>query len=100
MSEKIPRETIQKVLEAGAQAPSGENAQPWKFGIRGDKVYVFNIQERDQSPYNFRQRASFFAHGTLLENITIASSFFGYVTRVELFPEKNNPDLVAIVSFD
>ncbi|MEK7193695.1 MAG: nitroreductase family protein [Patescibacteria group bacterium] len=27
----IPRETIQKILESGVQAPSGSNSQPWKF---------------------------------------------------------------------
>lgn len=32
-SEEVPEEVLLKVLEAGRQAPSGENAQPWRFII-------------------------------------------------------------------
>ncbi len=92
------RDAIQKILEIAVQAPSGENAQPWKFGIRDNQIHVFNIPERDQSPYNFRQRGSYVAHGTLLENILIASSALGFEAKFSLFPEKNDPDLVAVVS--
>lgn len=92
------RNDIQKILEIAVQAPSGENAQPWKFGVRGDKVHVFNIPERDQSPYNFRQRGSFVAHGALLENISIVSSQLGYETNFVIFPDKNDRDLIAVIT--
>lgn len=96
----ITQETIQKILEVAVNAPSGENAQPWKFGIRGNKIHIFNIPERDQSPYNFRQRGSYVAHGTLLENIIISASAFGYSAHLQVFPDKNDPDLVAVVSLE
>ena len=93
----IPRDTIVKILEESVQAPSGENAQPWRFGIRGEEIHVFNIPERDQSPYNFRQRASYVADGTVIENISLVAPAMGYYAAIELFPDKTNPDLVAIV---
>lgn len=32
----VPRELLEKVLEAGVQAPSGQNTQPWKFLVLED----------------------------------------------------------------
>jgi hypothetical protein len=94
----IPRETIRKILEESVQAPSGENAQPWRFGIRGNEIHVMNIPERDRSPYNFRQRASFVANGTVIENISIVASAHGHDSEIALFPDGSNPDLVAVIS--
>lgn len=35
-SDPVPLELIEKVLEAGVQAPSGQNTQPWKFVLVAD----------------------------------------------------------------
>ncbi len=35
-SDPVPMETIWKVLNAGVQAPSGQNAQPWRFVLVSD----------------------------------------------------------------
>ncbi len=94
------QQNIRKILEIAIHAPSGENCQPWKFKIKDNQIYLFNIPERDQSPYNFKQRGSFVAHGTLIENIIIASSFFGFETQVSLFPDISDTNLVAIISLN
>lgn len=94
------REDIKKILEAAVHAPSGENAQPWRFEIRDGEIKVFNLPERDQSLYNYGQRASYVAHGALIENILIASSAFGYRAKLNIFPEVGVPNLVAIVSLE
>jgi nitroreductase len=34
----IPKETLEQILQAGTQAPSGKNRQPWRFYVvQGDK---------------------------------------------------------------
>ncbi len=91
------QETIQKILEVVVHAPSGENAQPWRFVARGDKISIFNIPERDQSLYNYNQLGSLVAHGTLLENIVVAATAHGYVAQPQLFPNKEDKNLVAVV---
>ena len=36
--DQLPKEDIEKILEAGIQAPSGKNLQPWSFVVlQGDK---------------------------------------------------------------
>ncbi len=96
----IPRETIQKILEAGVQAPSGENAQPWRFVVHDNEIDIFNVPEKDLSIYNFRQFGSFVAHGALIENTLIASSVLGYKGKVRLFPDENNQNHVATFTLE
>lgn len=91
---------LKKIIEAGIQAPSGKNAQPWKFKIDGDKIFIFNRLDRDSSLYNFNNFGSFVSHGAVIENIVIAASAHGYSARVNLFPDKNNVDLTAIIQLD
>jgi hypothetical protein len=88
------------ILQAAVRAPSGDNSQPWKLLIDDNQIKVINLPERDTSLYNYRQRASLVAHGALIENILIASSFLGYAATVSTFPDKSSPDLVATIALD
>jgi len=94
----IPQEDIRIILEAGVQAPSGENAQPWRFIVHRNEISVLNIPERDQSLYSWGQRASYFAHGTLLENMAVAGRALGYKADIKLFPDHQNMNLTALVT--
>lgn len=96
MAKKL-KEDIQKIITYGTKAPSGENYQPWRFEVKGNIISVINIPERDTSLYGWGQRASYLAHGALLENMSIASSALGYKMAVKLFPDQSNPNLVANV---
>lgn len=97
----MDKQKIQKILEAAAKAPSGDNMQPWSFEILGDgsEVALFNLPEKDDSYYNYQQKASYIAHGAVLENIVIAAQQLGAGADIELFPESLNPDLVAKIKF-
>ena len=88
---------IKKIIQDGVQAPSGENAQPWKFRVNGNSIIVINIPERDQSLYNSKQKGSYVAHGALIENIVISARVHGYISTVELFPNKENDTHVATI---
>jgi hypothetical protein len=95
----MEKDGIQKILQAAVRAPSGENCQPWRFILSGETLLQYNIPERDQSPYNFRQSGSFVSHGAVIENINIAASAAGYRTEVLLFPKHDEPDCVASITF-
>lgn len=86
---------IKKILEAGIYAPSGDNCQPWKFVVEDNNINIFNIPEKDDSLYNFGQRASLISHGALIENIIIAASFMGYRANLIIFPDKKAPKHIA-----
>jgi hypothetical protein len=90
---------IVDILEIAVYAPSGENSQPWRFEISKDILYIYNLPKRDNPVYNYRQRGSYIAHGALIQNIKIISPSFGLIPEVVLFPDHENKDLIAQVSF-
>lgn len=72
------KEDIEKILVLANNAPSGHNAQPWRFVVSGDTIRIENTPEADTTIFNFRQMGSFIGHGAVLENIIIAAAEFGY----------------------
>ncbi len=89
---------LKRILEAGNNAPSGENCQPWHFIVRGNTVEVHLLPERDQSAYSWGKRASYLANGAAIENIVIAASVEGYRADVNYFPTGNDMLHIATIS--
>jgi Nitroreductase family len=91
---------FKEILESAILAPSGDNCQPWRFAVDGNRIDIFNLPERDTSLFNYRQRASLVAHGALVENILIASSALGYKAHLTTFPDRENPNYIATVELE
>lgn len=88
-------ELIKDIIRKAVAAPSGENTQPWRFVLRGGTVSVFNLPERDNPVYNFRQRGSFFAHGALIENMELLAFGAGYRLSFLSYFDPTRKDHVA-----
>lgn len=82
----MDKESIKNILEKAVRAPSGDNSQPWRFRVNDGVVRIFNLPEIDNPFYNYEQRASFIAHGALIENIVILAATAGYESKVHLLP--------------
>ncbi|PJE75557.1 hypothetical protein COV04_03965 [Candidatus Uhrbacteria bacterium CG10_big_fil_rev_8_21_14_0_10_48_11] len=91
---------IKELITAATSAPSGENCQPWQVSIEGSDLLLFNVPDRDDSLYNFRQRGSFVAHGAFLENLAIAARALGFSTAIQLFPDVENENFVAKIRLE
>lgn len=66
---------IEKILDQARWAPSGDNAQPWRFQvIDNTHLVVHGFDTRHTCVYDFNGRASLIALGTLLENIAISAT--------------------------
>lgn len=89
---------IQAILETAVYAASGDNSQPWRFSLRGNRLRIWNLPDRDLPFYNFRQSGSYVAHGGLIENILLGAKHEGWKTVVRLFPGEEN--LVAEIDFE
>lgn len=96
----IQKETIQKILEAGVQAPSGSNSQPWRFEVADETVSIFMVPEKDHPVLNVNQWGTLFAIGALIENISITAGHYGLRPIFGYFPDKKNRNLVADLKFD
>ncbi|MEK7185436.1 MAG: hypothetical protein AAB468_02060 [Patescibacteria group bacterium] len=88
---------VEHILHQAILAPSGENCQPWKFNVEGQRITLFNNPDADCSVYNWGQRASYVANGAALENIVLAAGTVGYEAEIKLFPDPAMPEQVATI---
>lgn len=95
----VPESILAYILEAGIQAPSGDNVQPWKFKVLENSIHLFLDRNADDSFFNMNQIASVISCGAAIENIKIAASMFGLKADVKILPEGEKSDLMAKVIF-
>jgi nitroreductase len=48
-NEPVPREMVNKLLEAATMAPSGSNGQPWSFVVIQDTKFLKDYSERSKA---------------------------------------------------
>lgn len=91
----ISQDVIQYLVDAAGKAPSGDNCQPWNFDYTAPDLKIYLDSIADDSFFNVNQTASHIACGAAIENILIAASRFKISGRIDYFPDKNQPDLIA-----
>jgi len=73
-----PQSKIEKILDLARWAPSGDNAQPWRFSIKSKTTFLIFIQKNPKNIYEFNHcQPTFLSIGFLVESIRIAASRFG-----------------------
>jgi nitroreductase len=96
----VPQAVMEFILNAGVQAPSGENLQPWLFRQDKDQVELYPNIHTDPSFFNFGQRATLISTGSVLENMVVAASTFGLTTSVQAdFSEGGKKNIASLRFF-
>ena len=95
--EHLPEEIIHYIICAGIKAPSGDNAQPWKFSFKDNTIFLYLDKEADNSFFNISQIASIISCGTVLENMRIAASAFDLKANIIYLPSEIEDDLMASI---
>jgi nitroreductase len=93
------QDIIISIINDAVHAPSGENSQPWKFTLEGETLHVFNMVKTSHTVYNSKEKSSYFAHGALLEIVSISASHYGYAPEMNIFPDENNLNHIATITF-
>jgi len=76
---------IEQVLDCARWAPSGDNAQPWRFVPKTEReAEVVGYDTRAHCVYDLDGWASELAHGMLLETIAIAATHHGARALIRL----------------
>lgn len=76
-----PARPVEAILNLARWAPSGDNAQNWRFEIASDShVVVHGFDTRDHCIYDLQGHASWLALGALLETMSIAATAHGLRT--------------------
>lgn len=82
------------ILDLARWAPSGDNAQPWRFDIRSPDTVRITIDSAsiDANPYEYGQgQPTLIAVGGLLETLGIAASTAGATARYTAQPATEGP---------
>ncbi len=91
----MSRDDLKQILDLARWAPSGDNAQPWRFEITADdRVAIHGHDTRQKVLYDFDGRASQMAHGALLETLSLAATRFGLEADWSIRP--GQPDSAPI----
>ena len=95
--EIIPEEVMRYIIRAGIQAPSGDNAQPWKFSWQCNTISLYLNREADHSFFNIKQLASIISCGAAIENMRLAATAFGLEGNIAYLPDAKNDNLMASI---
>lgn len=93
----LPDAVFTYLVSAAIAAPSGDNAQPWKFARLDNGLAVRMNAEADRSFFNFRQFATLISCGAAAENAAVAARSLGYGAEVRLPDAIDDTGLAATV---
>lgn len=87
MKTELGQGVIAQILELARWAPSGDNAQCWRFEIvDAATLVVYGSDTREHCLYDFQGRPSQMSLGALIENIVLAASGHGLLVSVARRP--------------
>lgn len=95
----VSEDLITNILKAASQAPSGGNAQPWKFLLRDNRIFIIHDEHFSYSLLDYKNEGSYIGFGSMLENIEIAASQLNIGVQIDEFPVKDDLRLIAVVNF-
>ena len=97
-AEPAPADDLARFLVAHAVlAPSGGNAQPWRFHPGPEWLLVAKEAARAGTWFDRSGHAALVALGAAVENVVVAAAHRGLRAEVEPFPHDAGPDVVAAV---
>ncbi|MHB1584105.1 MAG: Rv1355c family protein [Acidimicrobiales bacterium] len=95
----VPDDPVGAVAHAANLAPSGGNAQPWRF--EGSDGALAILVDRDRtSTLDLAHRGSYVGIGAALLNARAAAAARGSLGPVTLFPDGPSGDRVAVLHLD
>ena len=82
-----PVAVLEQILDLARWAPSGDNAQPWRFQIQGEMQFIILGQDtRDHCLYDLDGRSTQLAIGAMIETAALAASRHGLRLEAQLRP--------------
>ncbi|MBI4657704.1 MAG: nitroreductase [Verrucomicrobia bacterium] len=85
------------MLKYAILAPSSHNTQPWRFRIHGCDVDLYADLSRTLPVVDPNRRELMISCGAALFHLQVAMRYFGHSSQVELFPNSEDPTLLASI---
>ncbi|MGH9110206.1 MAG: Rv1355c family protein [Acidimicrobiales bacterium] len=93
----VPADPTMAIAHAASLAPSGGNAQPWRFGVSTGAI-SFELDRERTTTMDVRSRGSYVALGAAVFNARVAAAAAGRLGSVQLFPDGEGSDVVATLA--
>lgn len=94
----LERKIVEALVEAAIAAPTGGNAQPWKWKYHEGILYLFANHEYHTKLVDFNNTASFIGYGAATENLVLKAHEMGYEVLVQMLTGENE-DLISAFRF-
>ncbi len=94
------RDKLLYLLNYAVLAPSGHNTQPWLFEVTNDQVLLYADRTRALPVIDPHDRELVMSCGAALFHLTTVIKHFYAKPVVQLFPDANDPDLLAEIRID
>jgi hypothetical protein len=98
-SDSILAEEIRFLVAHAVMAPSGGNAQPWRFVWDGTRLDTCIDETRANTFHDVDGLASYVALGAAVENLSLAATRVGRALTLEPFPDASSPLVACRASF-
>ncbi len=95
----VDTKVLTRAVELACRAPSLHNSQPWRWVAGGPAVDLFADPQRMVPSADSSGRESIISCGAVLDHFRVAMAAEGWETRVDEFPNPNNPDHLAAIDF-
>ena len=95
----VSPESLRYIIQAGIQAPSGDNVQPWLFRPGKEHIDLLVKRGADSSFFNVDQTATLLSGGAALQNMVYAAAALGLQSTTRFFPRADDNNLAATLRF-
>lgn len=85
------------LLSYAVLAPSNRNSQPWRWHINADAIELYADRTRALPYLDPDNRELTMSCGAALLHLRVAIRHFGYEDEVEILPDRDDSDLLAVV---
>jgi hypothetical protein len=86
---------VDRVVAAGVLAANPHNTQPWRVVVDDNTVHLYSDPDRRMPANDASGREHYAGIGCALESMVVAAASAGLAPRAALFPEPEDPELVA-----
>lgn len=90
---------LARTVELACHAPSVHNSQPWRWVDQGPDLMLFRQSKRVPDATDLTGREAMISCGAALNHLLVASAAEGLQANVSRFPNPNDPDHLATISF-
>jgi len=95
----IDSEVVKTSVRLACRAPSLHNSQPWKWVADKDSLKLFLDRDRIVRSTDRAGREAIISCGAVLDHLVAAMAAAGWTTHIERFPNPDNRDHLATLTF-